>query len=67
VGTEWLLDGRAYRVVRQLAADRFVAVDVKFNVERAFAREEILARYAGGELTFGSSAEPSRPAAPPPA
>jgi hypothetical protein len=25
VGTEWLLDGRAWRVVRQLAPDRFVA------------------------------------------
>jgi len=28
VGTEWLLDGRAWRVVRQLAPDRFVAQDV---------------------------------------
>jgi hypothetical protein len=27
VGTEWLLDGRAWRVVRQLAPDRFVAQD----------------------------------------
>jgi hypothetical protein len=27
VGTEWLLDGRAWRVVRQLAPARFVAQD----------------------------------------
>ena len=29
VGTEWLLDGRAYRVIRQPAADRFVARDLR--------------------------------------
>jgi putative transposase len=52
VGTEWLLDGRAFRVLRQPAPDRFVALDVKFNLEREFSREEILARYAAGELTF---------------
>ena len=29
VGTEWLLDGRAWRVVRQFAPDRFVVQDTK--------------------------------------
>ena len=29
VGTEWLFDGRAWRVVRQLVPDHFVAQDTK--------------------------------------
>ena len=32
VGTEWLLDGRAWRVVRQLAFDRFVTQDTKSRI-----------------------------------
>jgi putative transposase len=64
VGAEWLLDGRAYRVVRQPAPDRFVALDVRFNVEREFTREDILARYASGELTFGPSADDTPRTAP---
>jgi len=54
VGTEWLLDGRAWRVVRQLAPDRFVAQDIKFHTEQAFSQEEILAHYATGQLRFAS-------------
>ena len=36
VGTEWLLDRRAWRVVRQFAPDRLVAQDTKFLVEQEF-------------------------------
>ena len=52
VGTEWLLDGRAWRVVRQLAPDRFVAQDSKFHTEREFSQEEVLSHYASGQLRF---------------
>jgi hypothetical protein len=67
VGTEWLLDERAYRVVRQPSPDQFIAVDLKFNVEREFARAEILSRYAKGELTFATpeNAPPRSPKQPP--
>jgi len=54
VGTEWLLDGRAWRVVRQLAPDRFVAQDVKFLVEQEFSQEELLAHYSAGRLRFAA-------------
>ena len=54
VGTEWLLDGRAFRVVRQLAADRFIAQDVKFLVEQEFSQDEILAHYSAGRLRFAT-------------
>ena len=54
VGTEWLLDGRAWRVVRQLAPDRFVAQDVKFLVEQEFSLEELLAHYSAGRLRFAA-------------
>ena len=54
VGTEWLLDGRAWRVVRQLAPDRFVAQDTKFLVEQEFSQEELLAHYSAGRLRFAS-------------
>ena len=54
VGTEWLLDGRAWRVVRQLAADRYIAQDTKFLVEQEFSQTEILAHYTEGRLRFGA-------------
>ena len=54
VGTEWLLDGRAWRVVRQLAADRYVAQDAKFLVEQEFCQEEILTYYATSRLRFAA-------------
>jgi len=54
VGTEWLLDGRAWRVVRQLAPDRFVAQDTKFLVEQEFSQEELLAHYSAGRLRFAA-------------
>jgi putative transposase len=60
-----LLDGRAYRVVRQPAPDQFVALDVRFNVEQTFSRADLLARYSRGELVFaapaGSAPDPGRP------
>ena len=52
VGTQWLLDGRVWRVVRQLAPDRFVAQDVQFHVEQEFSQQEIHAHYAEGRLQF---------------
>ena len=54
VGTEWLLDGRAWRVVRQLAPDRFVAQDTKFRTEQEFSQEELLAHYAAARLRFAT-------------
>ena len=54
VGTEWLLDGRAWRVVRQLAPDRFVAQDTKFRTEQEFSQEELLAHYAAARLRFAA-------------
>ena len=55
VGTEWLLDGRAWRVVRQLAAARYIAQDTKFLVEQEFSQTEILAHYTEGRLRFGAA------------
>ena len=54
VGTEWLLDGRAFRIVRQLTSDRFVALDLKFNTEQTLTAPEILSLYAQGSLTFAT-------------
>ena len=65
VGTEWLCDGRTYRVVRQLAPDRFIAQDVKFLVEQEFSATAILANYAEGRLRFASG-DSSPSASPPP-
>ena len=52
MGTEWLLDGRAFRVVRQSSDDEFIAEDAKFREQQAFAKSEILSMYAEGRLTF---------------
>ena len=52
VGTRWLLDGRVWRVVRQLAPDRFIAQDVQFHVEQEFSQQEIHTHYATGRLLF---------------
>ena len=57
VGTEWLLDGRAFRVVRQSAAGRFVARDLKFQLEKTFSESEVLTLYAGGRLRFAIDGE----------
>ena len=66
VGTQWLLDGRVWRIIRQLAPDRFVAQDVQFHVEQEFSQEEIHAHYAQGQLQFqteplGATAKPRSP------
>lgn len=58
MGTEWLLDGRTYRVVRQLAPDRFIAQDVKFLVEQEFSSTTIFSAYAEGRLRFNSDESP---------
>ncbi len=52
VGTEWLLDGRSFRIVRQLGPHEFIAEDLKFRLERAFAESELLDQYAQGRLRF---------------
>ena len=52
MGTEWLLDGRAFRVVRQISNEVFVAEDIKFRVPREFTKSEILTSYAEGKLSF---------------
>lgn len=54
MGTEWLLDGRAYRVVRQLDGSRFVAQDTKFNLEEEFSEAQILSLYAERRLCFAT-------------
>lgn len=67
VGVEWLLDGRVFRLVRQLSPERCTALDLHFNVEREFAQAELLKHYAAGELVFAATtALPRRPVAPRP-
>jgi len=58
VGTEWLFDGRAYRIVRQLASDQFVVSDVRFNLERVWSSTEILSPYSLGQLCFSTTEGP---------
>ncbi|MCA9114588.1 MAG: hypothetical protein KDA79_05840 [Planctomycetaceae bacterium] len=64
VGTEWLLDGRAFRIVRQTAAGQFVARDLTFQQEQSLTENEILSLYAAGRLRFaaGEEAPASSPA-----
>ena len=57
VGAEWLLDGRAFRIVRQLAADRFVARDLKFQLDTPFTEAEILSLYTQGRLRFAAEGD----------
>lgn len=54
VGTEWLQDGRAFRIVRQLGPDQFAVLDVKFHVEEIVTTSEILSRFTAGELRFAN-------------
>ena len=59
VGTQWLVDGRVWRVVRQLAPDRFVAQDAQFHVEQEFSQQEIHAQYVEGQLQFQGEPPPA--------
>ena len=59
VGTQWLCDGRVWRVVRQLAPDRFVAQDTQFHVEQEFSQQEIHAQYLEGRLQFQGEPSPT--------
>ena len=61
VGAQWLVDGRTWRVVRQLAPDRFVAQDAQFLVEQEFSSATILSQYAEGRLRFATD-DSQRPA-----
>ncbi|GDY08168.1 hypothetical protein LBMAG52_16540 [Planctomycetia bacterium] len=55
VETEWLQDGRAFRIVRQLGFDQFAVLDVKFNVEQTLSQSEILAGFNSGALRFADT------------
>ena len=55
VGTEWLQDGRAFRIVRQLGSDQFVVLDVKFNVEQTQSQSDILGGFNSGALRFADT------------
>jgi putative transposase len=55
VGAEWLLDGRAFRVVRQSSPDAFIAEDAKFRVQQEFSKSEVLTLYSEGKLSFATS------------
>lgn len=69
VGTEWLVDERTFRVVRQTGPHEFVAEDLKFRREETFSEAEILSLYVRGQLRFAtdhsvsseSTAAPSPP------
>ena len=61
MGTEWLLDGRVFRIVRQVATNEFVAHDLKFGVERVFTETEILSRFANHELSFAAAGDEAHP------
>ncbi len=65
MGAQWLVDGRTWRVVRQLAPDRFVAQDAQFLVEQEFSAATILSQYAEGRLRFASD-DSQRSASRPP-
>jgi len=59
VGTEWLQDGRTFRIVRQPGPEQFVVLDLRFNVESQQAGADILASFAGGQLRFKTAADES--------
>jgi len=54
VGTQWLREGRPFRILRQLAAGRFLVRDVNFNNDAPLSEEEILTLYGQGELIFST-------------
>jgi len=56
VGTEWLLDGRAFRILRRLEPSQFLVHDLKFNLDQTLTELEILSLYATGRLVFATQA-----------
>ncbi|NQV23005.1 MAG: transposase [Rhodopirellula sp.] len=52
VGTEWLVDGRAYRVIRQPEPNRLIAVDQRSHAETEVSHHQILELYQSGALAF---------------
>jgi len=60
VGTEWLRDGRPFRILRQLAAGRFLVRDIHFNNDITLSEEEILILYGQGEIAFSTAEESPR-------
>ncbi|MBI5758108.1 MAG: DDE-type integrase/transposase/recombinase [Planctomycetales bacterium] len=64
VGTEWLLDGRGFRIVRQLGPDQFVVLDTKFQVEQVVSTSQILSHFTSGELRFATDSLPTQSPVP---
>lgn len=58
VGTEWLHNGRAFRIIRQLTPHQFVAEDLKFRVEHTCTETELLTEYTAGRLVFATQSPP---------
>jgi len=52
VGTEWLVDGRAYRVVRQTSPESLIAIDSRFQTESEISTREVLELFEQGRLRF---------------
>ena len=59
VGTVWLQDGRAFRIVHQLGPDQFAVLDVKFQVEQVLSQSDLLSQFTLGSLRFADSADTS--------
>lgn len=59
VGIEFLLDGRAYHLVRQLTNHGFIAKDAKFQVEEEFSESQLLQLYIEGRLRFPAGETPA--------
>lgn len=60
VGTEWLYNGRVYRVTRQINSATVIAIDQKFQTESEFKIDEILKKYELGELSFANTDDGSK-------
>ena len=58
MGTEWLHNGRVFRIIRQLTPHQFVAEDLKFRVEHTCTETELLTEYTAGRLVFATQSPP---------
>ncbi len=59
VGTEWLADGRIWRVIRQPQVNTLIALEHNSGVERKFVLHEILRDYELGKLHLSSGELPA--------
>jgi putative transposase len=62
VGTEWLVDGRAYRVVRQTSPESLIAIDSRFQAESEISTREVLELFEQGRLRFAVAEQGETPA-----